>query len=70
MPLQILRITTMRHHRDRRIILDLLKDLPGVTTVNINLAQHLVFIDHSEDTRLATILDALRQVGYEASVLV
>nr|WP_044200926.1 heavy metal-associated domain-containing protein [Oscillochloris trichoides] len=70
MPLQILRIQTMHHQRDRRIILDLLKDMPGVTHASANLAERLIQIEHTEALSLAAILHALRAAGYEASVLV
>ncbi|WP_129628528.1 heavy-metal-associated domain-containing protein [Candidatus Oscillochloris fontis] len=70
MPRQILRIHTMCQQHDRRILLAVLNDLPGVTHVRANLAEHILYIEHTEALSLATILHTIRDAGYTANVLV
>jgi copper chaperone CopZ len=69
MTLEILRLEGMRGERDRRAILDAVRALPGVRRATASLSDHTLRVEREDTASLAAILQAVRRVGYSASVL-
>ncbi|MBX0328518.1 heavy-metal-associated domain-containing protein [Oscillochloris sp. ZM17-4] len=66
---EILRVDGMRAEHDRRVVQDLLRALPGVVRVAVNLADHTVRIERNDEASLATIIQVMRDAGYSVAVL-
>ncbi|NNJ10969.1 heavy-metal-associated domain-containing protein [Chloroflexales bacterium ZM16-3] len=69
MVLEILRVDGLRGEYDRRAIHDLLRTLPGLGRVVVNLADHTVRIERNDEASLATIIQVMRDAGYGVAVL-
>ncbi|MBP1464845.1 hypothetical protein EYB53_003890 [Candidatus Chloroploca sp. M-50] len=69
MILEILRIEQMRTERDRRVILSLVAEQPGIHHPIANLADRTLRFERDQQASLAHIIDALNQAGYAPAVL-
>ncbi|PDV99726.1 hypothetical protein [Candidatus Chloroploca asiatica] len=69
MTLEILRIEQMRTERDRRVILSLVAEQPGLYHPIANLADRTLRFERDQQASLSHIIDALNQAGYAPTVL-
>jgi copper chaperone CopZ len=69
MTLEILYIPKMRSRADRWTITAALEALPGVRRVLANQADRTVRVERGDDSSLAAIIQAVKDAGYEVSVL-
>jgi copper chaperone CopZ len=69
MILEILSVPKMRSRTDRWAITAALEAVPGVRRVLANQADRTVRVERDDDSSLAAILKAVKDAGYEVSVL-
>lgn len=68
--IEILRVEGMRGERDRRAVVEAVLAVPGVRRAFVNLADRSLRIERDREAGLAAIIQAVKDAGYEVSVLV
>lgn len=69
MILEILYVPKMRSRTARWTITAALEALPGVRAVLANQADRTIRVERDDDSSLAAIIQAVKDAGYEVSVL-